>query len=870
MPKQVDGKYSCPRCGKPFAAESFVLNHMNQPQSKCRFLYENVLHFQHSNTQERGVPSIAKPSEALHPPSFPSGEMNAFSGDIDMDMDDQEPCGESIFDPLQSNAPNFFCEEFPDAARVHAKGKTFMDCFDMDEHAKKRSENLYYPFAMWSEWQLVSFLLRSSLSMSAIDEFLKLDLVAEILPSGPHWLYRSMPTAFPTKNSIHLYYRNPLECLESLLNSPLLKDHIKFSPVRLFETAEKLMRVYTKWLSGDAAWFMQARSSNLCPSFSKLPPGATLLGTILSSDKTNISNMTGGHVAHPLLISLANLDMEFRNKASNHAFLLLGLLPPLKIAAQVGVLMADPVGAMRCLAAVEANTDPNHLEDYVKEAMKYCLNGVHHPFWHDWALSDPSIFLTSEPLHHWHKQFWDHDAKWCIFAVGASEIDFCFSILHPHTGYRHFHEGISSLKQVTGLPSSFLIAIRSLLDFCYLTQAKNGPINNWEIPKLEFLQSVVSNIHYNGIAIQWSADTTEFAHIPLVKDPAHSGNNQSYEPQICCSLDRNNKLELFDLATSIHAAGLSFESPDDMLCLGMMADVHENAADVQELDENAEQDLKIHTTADLLSYIMSVGALPGSSFSMHGLTNYFYHAKLLQRGALSGSSYSPHHTYQSSTNMVFHLSRDPHIHRMPVDDIANQFDLPDLCPAIADYVAHLRNDTSDGFIRSVGGRRFAKPGCYLPVTHLEVWKKMRFQTTAYHYPHDILPPKQSTWPKSGLKGHVVCDLRLIFRLISARSSIDLLNITDCFLCYPDPGNPTLHGPHPHPSSGLHALKHGKCTSGDIIGDVIPLDQLRALADVAPHLGAKADWCFTKENSLHYSTEFWLNKYFDKEFFYALN
>src|SRR6266571_1321643 len=59
----------------------------------------------------------------------------------------------------------------------------------------------------------------------------------------------------------------------------------------------------------------------------QLGPGATVLGVILSSDKMNISAMTGGCTAHPLLISLANISIEFQNKASNHSFLLLALLP---------------------------------------------------------------------------------------------------------------------------------------------------------------------------------------------------------------------------------------------------------------------------------------------------------------------------------------------------------------------------------------------------------------------------------------------------------------------------------------------------------------------------------------------------------------
>ncbi|KAH9025354.1 hypothetical protein EDB83DRAFT_2319894 [Lactarius deliciosus] len=108
---------------------------------------------------------------------------------------------------------------------------------------------------------------------------------------------------------------------------------------------------------------------------SQLPDGATLLGVMLSSDKTNVSAMTGGHVAHPLLISLVNLLMDFHMKGMNHAFLFLALLPIpnfihkdskthgilenrmahecldfilmlLKTAAQIGIMMLDPLGSL--------------------------------------------------------------------------------------------------------------------------------------------------------------------------------------------------------------------------------------------------------------------------------------------------------------------------------------------------------------------------------------------------------------------------------------------------------------------------------------------------------------------------------------------
>jgi hypothetical protein len=102
------------------------------------------------------------------------------------------------------------------------------------------------------------------------------------------------------------------------------------------------------------------------------------------------------------------------------------------------------------LELIESTTDLWDLENYIKASAQYRLNGVHRPFWHDWPLSDPSTFLTPEPLHHWHRMFWDHNAKWCIKVVGAAEIDFRFSTLYPRTGFCHFGEGISKLKQVTG------------------------------------------------------------------------------------------------------------------------------------------------------------------------------------------------------------------------------------------------------------------------------------------------------------------------------------------------------------------------------------------------------------------------------------
>jgi hypothetical protein len=609
--------------------------------------------------------------------------------------------------------------------------------------------------------------------------------------------------------------------------------------------------------------------------------------------------MTGNRVAHPLLLSLANLDMDFRMKASHHAFLLIALLPvpkflhqnkrlrgvlesrlihecldfvlhPLKKAAEIGVMMSDPLGCLRhCytplaayivdtpesamlsgvagktssvtmasykqfgdpfqheprtasttiaqLQSIESKVHPWDLETYFREAQKFRLNGVHRPFWRDWPLAEPSLFLTPEPLHHWHKAFWDHDAKWCIRAVGSEEIDFRFSILHPHAGFRHFKEGISKLKQVTGrehrdiqryiipviagaVPKEFLIAVRALMDFRYLSQSPEideetcakidaalkefhdhkeailtagvrvgkgkTPINNWHIPKLEFMQSVVTNIRANGAPIQWSADVTEHANITEIKDPARAGNNQNYEAQICRYLDRTDKCRRFDLATSVCDAQVEFRSHDT----GEHEEDNVDDDDEEEMCANPDQSHYLSTTSSLLTRIQPVSTLSGPT---RIVSNYFEEAESLQCGE-DPHAPLPFRTF-AGASAALHLTRDPSFKRMSVDDVAARFNLPDLRPSLADYLQHIKAGAAS--VQVVGGRRTAVTGCPLPFDSLEIWTNVRIQSKAYHNPKGVLPPLTVTasppsnayplgkydavlvntdpsmqWPYSGIKG----------------------------------------------------------------------------------------------------------------------
>ena len=401
--------------------------------------------------------------------------------------------------------------------------------------------------------------------------------------------------------------------------------------------------------------------------------------------------------------------------------------------------------------------DPWDLKLYAKESREqFRLNGVHLPFWRDWALPDgtigePSQFLTPEPLHHWHKQFWDHDAKWSICAVGNQEINLCFSLLQPCVGFRHFKVRISSLKQVTGwdhrdvqcyivpiiadaVSKEFILCIRSLTDSRYLVQSHlinnctltqishaldifhqnkqaildtgarvgkgNKSLNHFFIPKIELLHSIVSSICWSGAPIQWSANPTERAHINVIKIPSENTNNGQYSPQICHQLDRKERRRLFDLATAIHKAGNNLE------------EIFYNPASRDE--DGLDEGLNVNWVAELGTVAKACGLsqktidlfVAASIPPTHPMLNRTASVPLL---AL--------HTF-STPWAAFNLNQKPDIPQISIDSLAKMYSLPNLCPALLDLFSE--NFENPSIHRT-------HPNTQLPFTDVMVWFSFHIQ-----------------------------------------------------------------------------------------------------------------------------------------------
>ncbi|KAG6370416.1 hypothetical protein JVT61DRAFT_12138 [Boletus reticuloceps] len=61
---------------------------------------------------------------------------------------------------------------------------------------------------------------------------------AEMLPSDHPGNSTIVPTTHPTKNPVHLYSRDSLECVKALFNHPLFPREMDLSPYHLFTTTE--------------------------------------------------------------------------------------------------------------------------------------------------------------------------------------------------------------------------------------------------------------------------------------------------------------------------------------------------------------------------------------------------------------------------------------------------------------------------------------------------------------------------------------------------------------------------------------------------------------------------------------------------------
>ncbi|EGO05155.1 hypothetical protein SERLA73DRAFT_68786 [Serpula lacrymans var. lacrymans S7.3] len=165
-----------------------------------------------------------------------------------------------------------------------------------------------------------------------------------------------------TSTPIHLIYRDALEVAQHVFANPVFAQHMMFDPKEVYEG---IQRQYGEFMTANHAFELQ----------NNYPEGATMMPIILASDKTGVMRVTGNLDMHPTFLTIGNIALDVRMKATLQAWRCVAFIPTpkfnvhpdfqgilhahlwhkcmdkvcvnLKIAAKVGTFISDPFGLVQ-------------------------------------------------------------------------------------------------------------------------------------------------------------------------------------------------------------------------------------------------------------------------------------------------------------------------------------------------------------------------------------------------------------------------------------------------------------------------------------------------------------------------------------------
>ncbi|OCH84147.1 hypothetical protein OBBRIDRAFT_808451 [Obba rivulosa] len=459
------------------------------------------------------------------------------------------------------------------AGRIIGRGKTQF------EEIRDQGTAPYGPFRDEEEWELAKWLVKN-VGHTQTEEFLKLPIdqflqAIDNLPKGTKWQFHPVTLVGDMKNqdgcaiteTLELWYHDPVECMQELLNNPVFKDVTEYAPCKLFADKMGTEHVYTEMWTADWWGNLQQR----------LLPGTTIAPVILSSDKTKLSQFRGDKTVWPVYLTIGNIAKNVCRQVSSHTTVLLGYLPvgkfdgfsdktkplaryqlyhdcisvimtSLKKAGKTGLPMTCPDGFIRHIWPIIAA----YIADYPEQCLVACCSenhcsmcqvppterGTHQPFAkHDMEetllllraqqsdLQDPYIKqrYTSLGLHRMFPPFLQDLPHADVFQWFTPDL---LHQLHKGVFKDHLVKWCSAILGDDELDAP-LDDFHEYKDVFIELGARAQPYFN--IPKIHSIQHYPAMIELFGTADGFNTESPEHLHIDYAKDAYRVTSSNNYK-----------------------------------------------------------------------------------------------------------------------------------------------------------------------------------------------------------------------------------------------------------------------------------------------------------------------------------------------------
>ncbi|KAK7025954.1 hypothetical protein VNI00_015869 [Paramarasmius palmivorus] len=264
-------------------------------------------------------------------------------------------------DPPRLSRASFVSLDFTGAGSPvegHAPNETSFE--RLQRERKEQGQDMWTPFKDREEWELARWLMLSGVSQGQVDTFSKLPIIQkrvkptfrnkqtffkliDELPSvRGGWTCENLEVVgdimkidakgneVPMTETLELWMRNPVECIKELMQDTRFKEHLHYTPEKMYTSEQLDQRAVDEMWTGDWWWATQSASPQNVEQ-KLLPKGSTIAAVILASDETQLSTFSGDKKAWPVYLTLGNLPGSVRRKPSEQASILIGYIPVSKL-----------------------------------------------------------------------------------------------------------------------------------------------------------------------------------------------------------------------------------------------------------------------------------------------------------------------------------------------------------------------------------------------------------------------------------------------------------------------------------------------------------------------------------------------------------